>query len=54
MLYEVITGCFKGYNTSGGTAGVGTAANTAVVMASVLIFVLDFVAVLVTDIFYGL
>ncbi|AWM12818.1 ABC transporter permease [Flavobacterium sp. NRK F10] len=49
-----LIGCFKGYNCKGGTAGVGVAANTAVVMASIFIFVLDFVAVLVTDIFYGL
>ncbi len=46
-----LVGCFKGYNSKKGTAGVGIAANTAVVMASLLVFVVDFIAVFVTDIF---
>ncbi|MFD0863782.1 MlaE family ABC transporter permease [Sungkyunkwania multivorans] len=49
-----LVGCFKGYHCKKGTVGVGTAANTAVVMASMLIFVLDFIAVVITDIFYEL
>ncbi|TRZ40983.1 MlaE family ABC transporter permease [Robertkochia solimangrovi] len=49
-----LVGCFKGYNTRKGTAGVGLAANSAVVMASMLIFLLDFVAVVISDIFYDL
>jgi phospholipid/cholesterol/gamma-HCH transport system permease protein len=49
-----ITGCYKGYTTGRGTAGVGIAANTAVVMASLLLFVVDFIAVFVSDIFYEL
>lgn len=49
-----LTGCYKGYNTGRGTAGVGIAANTAVVMASMLLFVVDFIAVFVSDIFYEL
>ncbi|WP_228235843.1 MlaE family ABC transporter permease [Allomuricauda sp. M10] len=49
-----LTGCYKGYKTGRGTAGVGIAANTAVVMASLLLFVVDFVAVFVSDIFYEL
>jgi phospholipid/cholesterol/gamma-HCH transport system permease protein len=49
-----LVGCFKGYHAEKGTAGVGAAANTAVVIASLLLFVLDLIAVLVTDIFYDL
>ncbi|WP_437399702.1 MlaE family ABC transporter permease [Flagellimonas lutimaris] len=49
-----LTGCYKGYKTGRGTAGVGIAANTAVVMASLLLFVVDFIAVFVSDIFYEL
>ncbi len=49
-----LVGCYKGYNSKKGTAGVGIAANTAVVMASLLLFVVDFIAVFVSDIFYEL
>lgn len=49
-----IIGCYKGYTSSRGTEGVGRTANEAVVIASLLVFVLDFIAVLVTDIFYEL
>ncbi len=49
-----LVGCFKGYNSKKGTAGVGIAANTAVVMASLLVFVVDFIAVFVTDIYYDM
>lgn len=45
-------GCYKGYHSQKGTKGVGTAANTAVVLSSLLLFVVDFLAVLVADIFY--
>ena len=44
-----IIGCFKGYNSSKGTEGVGQSANSAVVVASVMIFVLDLLAVQITD-----
>ncbi|MEL0455554.1 MlaE family ABC transporter permease [Tamlana flava] len=47
-----LVGCFKGYNCKKGTVGVGKAANTAVVFASILLFVLDFIAVFITDIFF--
>ncbi len=47
-----IVGCYKGYNSGKGTEGVGRAANTAVVMASLLLFIVDFLAVLIADIFY--
>lgn len=49
-----LVGCYKGYYCKKGTAGVGLAANTAVVMASLLLFVVDFIAVFVSDIFYEL
>lgn len=49
-----LVGCFKGYNCKKGTAGVGKAANSAVVFTSLLLFVIDFMAVIVTDIFYDL
>lgn len=49
-----LVGCYKGYNSKKGTAGVGIAANTAVVTASLLLFVVDFIAVFVSDIFYEL
>ena len=40
-----IVGCYKGYYSTKGTEGVGRSANSAVVMASVLIFILDLLAV---------
>jgi phospholipid/cholesterol/gamma-HCH transport system permease protein len=49
-----IVGCYKGYNCKKGTAGVGKAANAAVVYTSMLLFIIDFVAVFVTNIFYDL
>jgi len=49
-----LVGCFKGYNCEKGTVGVGAAANSAVVFSSMLLFVIDFVAVFVTDIFFEL
>lgn len=49
-----IVGCYKGYNSDKGTEGVGRSANSAVVIASLLVFVLDLIAVQITDIFYEL
>lgn len=49
-----LIGCFKGYHSKKGTAGVGRAANAAVVVTSMLLFIIDFMAVLVADIFYNL
>jgi phospholipid/cholesterol/gamma-HCH transport system permease protein len=49
-----LVGCFKGYYCKKGTAGVGLAANSAVVFTSMLLFIIDFIAVFVTDIFYDL
>ena len=45
-----IVGCFKGYYSSKGTEGVGISANSAVVLSSMLIFLLDLIAVQITDI----
>lgn len=47
-----LVGCFKGYYCKKGTVGVGLAANSAVVYTSMLLFIIDFVAVFVTDIFF--
>ena len=47
-----LIGCFKGYYCEKGTVGVGLAANSAVVFASMLLFILDFIAVFITDIFF--
>lgn len=47
-----LVGCFKGYNCKKGTAGVGVAANSAVVYTSMLLFIIDFIAVFITNIFY--
>ena len=48
-----LVGCYKGYNCKKGTAGVGLAANSAVVYTSMLLFIIDFIAVFVTNIYYG-
>lgn len=42
-------GCFKGYNSKKGTEGVGLSANTAVVVSSLAVFVIDLIAVQITD-----
>lgn len=44
-----LTGCYKGYNAKNGTESVGIAANTAVVMASLLVIFVDLIAVQITD-----
>lgn len=44
-----IVGCYKGFNSSKGTEGVGRSANSSVVLSSILIFVIDLIAVQVTD-----
>jgi phospholipid/cholesterol/gamma-HCH transport system permease protein len=45
-----IIGCFKGYYSSKGTEGVGHSANSAVVVSSIMIFVIDLLAVQVTEV----
>jgi phospholipid/cholesterol/gamma-HCH transport system permease protein len=49
-----LVGCYKGYYSKKGTEGVGRAANSAVVIASLLVFLIDFLAVMIADIFYTL
>jgi phospholipid/cholesterol/gamma-HCH transport system permease protein len=44
-----LVGCYKGFYSSKGTEGVGKSANSAVVISSFLIFLIDLVAVQVTD-----
>jgi len=45
-----LVGCYKGFNSNKGTRGVGRAANSAVVLSSVLIFIIDLLAVQITGI----
>ena len=42
-------GCYKGYTAANGTESVGKAANAAVVSASIAIFIIDMLAVQITD-----
>jgi phospholipid/cholesterol/gamma-HCH transport system permease protein len=44
-----LVGCYKGYNAGRGTESVGKAANSAVVLASLLVLVVDVIAVQLTD-----
>lgn len=47
-----LVGTYKGYNCAKGTVGVGEASNSAVVYTSMLLFIIDFIAVFITDIFF--
>jgi phospholipid/cholesterol/gamma-HCH transport system permease protein len=47
-----LIGCYKGFNASNGTASVGVAANSAVVSASLSIFIIDMLAVQLTDLLF--
>lgn len=44
-----LVGCYKGYNAGRGTESVGIAANSAVVLASLLVIIVDMIAVQITD-----
>jgi len=46
-----IIGCYKGYYSENGTEGVGKAANSAVVISSLVIFIIDLVAVQLAELF---
>jgi len=46
-----IIGTYKGYYSSNGTEGVGRAANSAVVISSLAIFIMDLIAVQLAEIF---
>lgn len=45
-----IIGCYKGFNSKKGTEGVGQSANSAVVISSLLVFLIDLLAVQITDV----
>ena len=42
-------GCYKGYTAGRGTESVGIAANSAVVLSSLLVIIIDLIAVQITD-----
>lgn len=44
-----IVGCYKGFNSKKGTEGVGRSANAAVVVASLMVFIIDLLAVQIID-----
>ena len=44
-----LIGCYKGYNSNKGTEGVGKAANSAVVFSSLMVFLIDMIAVQITS-----
>ena len=44
-----LVGCYKGYHAGRGTESIGVAANSAVVLASLLVIVVDMIAVQITD-----
>ena len=44
-----LVGCYKGYTAGRGTESVGIAANSAVVLASLLVIIVDMIAVQITD-----
>ena len=44
-----LIGCYKGYTAGRGTESVGIAANSAVVLSSLLVIIVDLVAVQITD-----
>lgn len=44
-----LVGCYKGFNAGRGTESVGIAANSAVVTASLLLIIVDLIAVQITD-----
>jgi phospholipid/cholesterol/gamma-HCH transport system permease protein len=45
--------CYKGYNANKGTVGVGEAANSSVVITSLMVFIIDVVAVQITNLLIG-
>lgn len=49
-----LASCYMGYNAGGGTVGVGKAANAAVVVSILLVFILDALAVQTTNLIYDL
>jgi len=46
-----IIGCYAGFHSEKGTSGVGRAANIAVVMSMIFIFIIDLISLQVTSLF---
>jgi phospholipid/cholesterol/gamma-HCH transport system permease protein len=46
-----LIGSYKGYTSNKGTEGVGKAANSAVVFGSLMVFIIDMIAVQITSLF---
>jgi phospholipid/cholesterol/gamma-HCH transport system permease protein len=46
-----LIGCYAGYHSEKGTSGVGRAANIAVVMSMIFIFIIDLISLQVTSLF---
>lgn len=44
-----IIGCYNGFNSKKGTEGVGRSATSSVIVASLLVFIIDLIAVQITD-----
>jgi phospholipid/cholesterol/gamma-HCH transport system permease protein len=49
VLVIGLVGCYKGYTAGRGTESVGIAANSAVVLSSLLVIIVDLIAVQITD-----
>ena len=49
-----LIGCYEGFTAENGTESVGRAANSAVVVASLAIFIIDMIAVQLTDLYVNL
>jgi len=47
-----LIGCFKGFNTTNGTEGVGRAANSSVVTCTFVVFIIDLMAAQIADILH--
>lgn len=45
-----IIGCYKGFHTNKGTEGVGQSANSAVVISSLMVFIIDLLVVQISDV----
>lgn len=46
-----LVGTYKGYTSNNGTEGVGASANSAVVIASLMVFIIDMIAAQITSLF---
>jgi phospholipid/cholesterol/gamma-HCH transport system permease protein len=52
-FFTGLIACYKGYYANKGTVGVGEAANSSVVITSLMVFIIDVVAVQITSLFIG-